>query len=183
MAHGSPRSLITRLGIGMLAVGALAASGNAVFASGDSTPTAAAVAARRPVDPPVRTSPRQEERNERVAVEFMELAINDQQPQEATDRYMGDTFIQHNPQNPDGPEAFVSWATGLIATFPDVNVDVKRTLSDGDLVSVHSHFTLFPGDLGFAVVDIFRFENGEIVEHWDVSQAVPETSANDNTMF
>lgn len=181
MAYGS-RSLITRLGIGLVAVGALAASGGAVLASNDAT-SATAAAARQPVNPPVGTSARQEQRNERVAVEFMELAINDQQPQEATDRYMGDTFIQHNPQNPDGPEAFVSWATGLIGAFPEVNVDVKRTLADGDLVSVHSHFTLFPGDQGFAVVDIFRFENGEIVEHWDVSQAVPESSANDNTMF
>jgi predicted SnoaL-like aldol condensation-catalyzing enzyme len=50
-------------------------------------------------------------------------------------------------------------------------------------VVLHSHLILKPGDRGSAVVDIFRLENGKIVEHWDVVQEVPEKSANDNTMF
>jgi predicted SnoaL-like aldol condensation-catalyzing enzyme len=50
-------------------------------------------------------------------------------------------------------------------------------------VVVHSHLTLKPGDRGMAVMDIFRVENGKIVEHWNVLQEVPEKSANTNTMF
>lgn len=40
-----------------------------------------------------------------------------------------------------------------------------------------------PESRGQAIVDIFRLENGKVVEHWDVIQAIPENPANDNTMF
>ena len=53
----------------------------------------------------------------------------------------------------------------------------------GDLVVVHSHLTRKPGDRGMAVMDVFRLENGKIVEHWDVMQEVPETAVKSNTMF
>ncbi|WP_342791211.1 nuclear transport factor 2 family protein [Streptomyces montanus] len=62
-------------------------------------------------------------------------------------------------------------------------MDFKRALADGDLVMLHSHVTTSPTDRGTAAADILRLKNGKIVEHWDVLQAVPETSANDNTMF
>jgi predicted SnoaL-like aldol condensation-catalyzing enzyme len=40
-----------------------------------------------------------------------------------------------------------------------------------------------PGTLGFAIVNIYRLENGKVVEHWDVIQRIPEKPANNNGMF
>jgi predicted SnoaL-like aldol condensation-catalyzing enzyme len=48
---------------------------------------------------------------------------------------------------------------------------------------IHTHVTVSATDRGTAAADILRLKDGKIVEHWDVLQAVPETSANDNTMF
>jgi predicted SnoaL-like aldol condensation-catalyzing enzyme len=124
-----------------------------------------------------------EESNKRTALAFVDMLINQRKPQKAADRYLGPRYIQHNPQIGNGKAALVAWATGFEAAFPSLKVEPKRVLADGDLVMVHSHMTLFPGDRGTAVADIVRLENGKIVEHWDVLQAVPETSANTNTMF
>ncbi|MEU6259638.1 nuclear transport factor 2 family protein [Streptomyces griseorubiginosus] len=121
--------------------------------------------------------------NKRVALAFIDLAFNKKKPQEAADRYIGATYTQHNPNFADGKAAFVSAVTDYTQQFPQLKEDVKRVAAEGDLVFVHTHETTTPTDLGSAVVDIFRFKNGKIVEHWDVTQSVPETSANDNTMF
>jgi len=72
---------------------------------------------------------------------------------------------------------------GYFGAFPQLTVSPKRVIAEGDLVAVHSRYVNVPGDRGQAIVDLFRVRNGKIVEHWDVSQNVPETSANDNTMF
>lgn len=50
-------------------------------------------------------------------------------------------------------------------------------------MAVHAHVRNAPSDRGQAVVYLFRVEHGKIVEQWDSVQAVPATSANDNTMF
>ncbi|TAJ31977.1 MAG: polyketide cyclase, partial [Nitrospirae bacterium] len=56
---------------------------------------------------------------------------------------------------------------------------MKRVFADGDYVILHVHAKRDSGARGTVVVDIYRIENGKIVEHWDVPQDVPEQSAND----
>jgi len=60
---------------------------------------------------------------------------------------------------------------------------IKRLIAEGELVVVHAHSRVNSKDRGYAAIDIFRLENGKIVEHWDAVQAVPEKSANSNGMF
>jgi predicted SnoaL-like aldol condensation-catalyzing enzyme len=123
------------------------------------------------------------EHNKAVAVAFYDMAVNQKAPDVAVALYVGPRYTQHNPLAADGKEAFIRFFRGFSTQFPDAYVDIRRVIAEGDLVITHSHFTVSPEDRGSAVVDIFRFENGKVVEHWDVIQMIPETPLNDNTMF
>jgi len=70
-----------------------------------------------------------------------------------------------------------------VAQFPEMSLDIKRTVAEGDLVVTHSMLMTSPEDRGTAVADFFRLEDGKIVEHWDVLQPVPESAANEHPMF
>ena len=123
-----------------------------------------------------------EEQNKKTVVAFYDAAINDKDFAAAS-AYLGDKYIQHNPLAADGPaglQAFLAFAKDNLGGF---KVEFKRVLADGDFVIVHAHATNGPDDRGSAVMDIFRLENGKVVEHWDVIQAIPETAQNSNTMF
>jgi predicted SnoaL-like aldol condensation-catalyzing enzyme len=124
-----------------------------------------------------------EAENARVVTAFYDLAFNRHQPTEAARLYIGDRYIQHNPNVPNGAEAFYGYFEGFFRENPQSHVTIHRVIADGDLVALHLHSQQTPNDPGRAIVDIFRLEDGKIVEHFDVIQAVPTTTANGNTMF
>jgi predicted SnoaL-like aldol condensation-catalyzing enzyme len=127
---------------------------------------------------------RQLERNKATVVAYYTTAFNDQKPEEAVAKYGGPVYIQHNPQAADGFQALIDFVKFFTTQSPQLHVDIKRVIAECDLVVTHSHLTLNPNDRGSAVADIFRLNReGKIVEHWAVIQAIPETSANNNTMF
>jgi predicted SnoaL-like aldol condensation-catalyzing enzyme len=123
------------------------------------------------------------ERNKAVAKAFYEEAFNDGDPEGAVERHVGNRYVQHNPQAADGPEAFIGFVQWFRGEHPELHIDIKRMIAEGDLVVTHGLITTGPGDRGTAAADIFRVEDGKVVEHWDVLQPVPEGSENDNTMF
>jgi predicted SnoaL-like aldol condensation-catalyzing enzyme len=124
----------------------------------------------------------QMEQNKKAAVEFYDLAIN-QKNFEAAAKFLGPRYTQHNPRATDGPEGLKAFLAFLRDKFPNYHSDIKRVFADGDYVILHVHNVPTPGSRGNAIIDIFKFEDGKIVEHWDVRQEIPEQSANSNTMF
>ena len=122
------------------------------------------------------------EANKKIVIDFYEKGLN-QKDFEAAAKHFGPRYIQHNPTAADGPEGFQRLVTFLKEKFPNSKSEIKRAVAEGDYVVLHVHSVREPGQRGRAIVDIFRLENGKIVEHWDVIQPVPEKANNDNGMF
>jgi predicted SnoaL-like aldol condensation-catalyzing enzyme len=120
--------------------------------------------------------------NKEIATKFFESIVNEKDFDSAS-QYLGPWYIEHDPDGTDGPSGLKAYIQFLRDTFPNSHVEIKRVIADGDYVIFHVHSILTPGTRGQAIVDIFRLKNHKVVEHWDVTQEIPEKSANPNGMF
>lgn len=124
-----------------------------------------------------------EESNLKKAVYCMELLEIKLDVETADRECFGESYVQHAPHVPDGREAVISFFAARVVKYPESSIEIKRAAADGDLVWMHLHSKRTPDALGSAIIHIFRMEDGRFVEHWGVSQPVPEELAHDNTMF
>lgn len=132
--------------------------------------------------PALAADARQMEENKKTVAAFYDAVLN-QKDFDAAAKYLGDRYTQHNPGAPDGPQGLKGFIAFLKEKFPNNHSEIKRIFADGDYVIVHVHAVREPGTRGNAIVDIFKLENGKVVEHWDVVQPIPEKAANTNGMF
>ena len=128
------------------------------------------------------TSVEQLEANKKTVAAFEDAALN-KKDFDAASKYLGSRYTQHNPNAADGPEGLKGYIAFLKDKFPNNHSETKHIFADGDFVIVHDHAVREPGTRGFAIVNIYRLENGKVVEHWDVIQPIPEKAANLNGMF
>lgn len=87
-------------------------------------------------------------------------------------------YIQHNLGVADGLAGFGT----LLSSLPkgSAKVNTVRAFQDGDLVFTHTDYSFFGPKIGF---DIFRFEDGKIVEHWDNLQETAKPNPSGHTMI
>ena len=127
-----------------------------------------------------RLSPRE------VADRFIEVFYRQNRLVEAFREWVHPDYIQHDPNSLTGRDGTIEALDAHMRRNPRMSHDIKRVIHGEDgAVAVHYHFRREPDDAGLAVIDIFRIEDGYLVEHWDVMQPVPDpaTCKNHNGMF
>jgi len=122
------------------------------------------------------------DQNKANAIAFYQMAYEGN-PREAVDLYVGEEYIQHNPLVGDGKAAFIEYFEKMASEYPEKSIEFVRDVAEGNLVALHTH-QVWPGNDEYVTMDFFRFDHsGKNVEHWDSVQQLPESSANNNTMY
>lgn len=91
------------------------------------------------------------------------------------------TYVQHNPAVGDGLESLSTFLAEVDAKGSFGFTKLHHIVAEGDFV-----FTIAEGRLGGAskgFYDLWRLENGKVVEHWDVIRDTPATTASGLSIF
>ncbi len=78
------------------------------------------------------------ESNKANAIAFYKMAYQGN-PKQALDLYVGDAYIQHNPDVADGLQGFIDYFERMQAEYPDKSIDFVRCIAEVDFVVLHTH--------------------------------------------
>lgn len=120
-----------------------------------------------------------EKKNLNLVLNFYNEAFG-QHDVSAVDRYVSSGYIQHNPHVPDGLQGLKDFLVPFNANKKKGPVDIRHSAAMEDFVWLHVKTTGFKGE-PWAIVDIYRIEDGKIAEHWDVIQEIPPMSESKNS--
>lgn len=117
----------------------------------------------------------QETANAKLILEFVQRIMNNHEFDLVLKEYSNGKYKQHNRNMNEGIPGVVENVQELSGRFPDFTYDVKHILVDGDYVTFHSHATVNKkhrgnDKMGFNIMDTWKVQNGQIVEHWDAIQ-------------
>lgn len=122
------------------------------------------------------------EANKKHAIAFYRTAYLGN-PRKAVEQYVGEDYIQHNPNVANGKQGFIDYFEAMARDYPEKEINFVRAVAEGDLVSLQTH-QVWPDNDAYVTMDFFRFDdNGKIVEHWDAIQAIPAETKNNNRMY
>lgn len=111
-----------------------------------------------------------EENKEHVAG-FVNNVLKNGEFDKITDYISAETYIQHNPQVGDGLEGLSAFVESLAEqNLSMAYAEIHKVVGCGNFVAVLSEAKL--GNTDMAIIDLFRVENGLIVEHWDVMEEI-----------
>jgi predicted SnoaL-like aldol condensation-catalyzing enzyme len=100
---------------------------------------------------------------------------------DAAAKYLREDYIQHNPGVAQGRDGFIEAFREKFAAVPTFHLDIQRIIVEDDMAVVHIHATGLPGKSESVVVDIYRFQDGLLAEHWDCLMPIkPELIGNNN---
>jgi uncharacterized protein YndB with AHSA1/START domain/predicted SnoaL-like aldol condensation-catalyzing enzyme len=102
---------------------------------------------------------------------------------EAYDTYISPSFIHHNQYFKGDRESLRIAMTEAGRANPNKTIEIRKVIEDNGIVTTLSHVRQKPDDRGGIVVHMFRFQDGKVVELWDVGQPLAEDSPNENGPF
>ncbi|MFW9789531.1 MAG: nuclear transport factor 2 family protein [Candidatus Thorarchaeota archaeon] len=120
--------------------------------------------------------------NREIALSFFDL-VESREFRNWFDEHTSKDYIHHNQHFKGDRETLISAMEEDARSNPEKSVEVKMSLADGDFVMTFSHVKQDPDHLGFALMHIFRFVDSQVVEMWDINQAILQDSPNENGVF
>lgn len=122
------------------------------------------------------------ESNKKIAVDFFNAVVN-QKDYELAKQFVGPYFKEHSFHSSDGIEGLKNGIIYFLAKYPHSKTVIKRIIAENDYVMLHTHIILDENTSGSAVMELFRLENEKVIEHWDITEDIPDKLEHTNGVF